>query len=463
MTISVAARSSYETSLIRYGRSWGIWLLLLIAPVGARLFIPRADGTAIVISVANRLPLMTSAVIGVCLGLVVSTMLLPAAYIYLRANTNRRQAWQIEQVAPASRVPIALGRFCADVSVLLGALLALTFAGCFLAWLILPAGTLNVPELALALWVVAAPSLMVVAGVRILFDALPLLRRGLGDFAFLCVWLTILGAPTVDSTRDVGFLANLADPVGFVRPLIQGSGLDDPGFAIGNSAVEPGRVPIDAMSGILSSGYLPSRAAWAAIAFLLAAVAGLVYRPRRARRPSALGARLRQFMPRRPLNAAGAGAPPAPSAALPWSGLFLAEMRLIASGRLMPVLACSAAAIGAVGDWQGAGFPLALLWLVFALSEHAGRSEARGLRQLDETLPTAAWARRLAFIAAGVGSSILLALPHAVLSSDATALSLAAALGAAAACGASMLAAATKSAFAPRMALLIAWYVYVAG
>src|SRR4028118_1003857 len=151
MTALGVARSSLRISLARYSRSRGLWVLLLVAPIGARLFLPRGDGTAIPISVAGQLPVMTSAVIGLCLGLVVSTLLLPAAYIYLRANTNRRQAWQIQDVTPASRVALSLGQFAADVAVLFAALAALTAAGCFLAWLILPPGTLNPFQLAFAL------------------------------------------------------------------------------------------------------------------------------------------------------------------------------------------------------------------------------------------------------------------------------------------------------------------------
>lgn len=84
MSALAVARSSLSTSLVRYSRSWGLWLLLLIAPVGARFWVPREDGTAIVISINEQLPVMTSAVLGVCLGVVVSTLLLPAAYLYLR-------------------------------------------------------------------------------------------------------------------------------------------------------------------------------------------------------------------------------------------------------------------------------------------------------------------------------------------------------------------------------------------
>jgi hypothetical protein len=463
MSAALIARSSLLTSLTRYSRSWGIWILLLIAPVGARLFIPRGDGTTIVISVADQLPVMTSSVIGVCLGVVVSTLMLPAAYIYLRANTNRRQPWQVEEVSPAARVPIALGRFGADVAVLLASLAALTLAGAFLGWLILPAGTLNVLELSFALWAIAAPALMGLAAIRILFDALPLLRGALGDFAYFCIWMATLAVPAIETTGQVGFAANMSDPVGFVRPLIHGSGLVDPGFAIGGAEVKPGRIPIDAMAGLTSPGYLPSRGTWAGLAVLVAMLAGLLYRPHRVRARAGWTARLtRRRQPGAP-PAANPQALAAAPASTPALGLLIAEARLIGSGRLMRVLAAGIALAGIVIDWPKAALPLALLWLVFALSMQAGRAETRGLASLTGTAPFAAWMRRLAFVAAGTGWSVALALPHAIVALEPSALGLAALLGAVAAGTAALLAWLSGSGFAPRIVLLIAWYVYTAG
>jgi hypothetical protein len=462
MSAALIARSSLLTSLTRYSRSWGIWILLLIAPVGARLFIPRGDGTTIVISVADQLPVMTSSVIGVCLGVVVSTLMLPAAYIYLRANTNRRQPWPVEEVSPAARVPIALGRFGADVAVLFASLAALTLAGAFLGWLILPAGTLNLTELIFALWAIAAPALMGLAAIRILFDAVPLLRGALGDFAYFCIWMATLAVPAIETTGQTGFRANMSDPVGFVRPLIHGSGLVDPGFAIGGAEVKPGRIPIDAMAGLTSPGYLPSRGAWAGLAVLVAVLAGLLYRPHRVRARVSWAAKLTQRLQGGAPPAANPQAPAAPPARSPVLGLLIAETRLIGSGGLMRLLAAGVAFAGIFVDWPKAALPLALLWLVFALSTHAGRAEIRGLAALTGTAPLPAWARRLAFVAAGTAWSIALTLPHAVLALDPGSLALAAALGAAAAVTAALLAWLSGSGFAPRIVLLIGWYVYTA-
>jgi hypothetical protein len=458
MSAALIARSSLAMALARYRRSWGIWILLLIAPVGARLFIPRDDGTTIVISIADQLPVMTSAVIGVCLGVVVSTLLLPAAYIYLRANTNRRQPWQVVEVSPAARVPIAFGRYAADLAVLFGALASLNLAGIFLSWLVLPAGALDALSLSFALWVIAGPALMGLAAIRTLFEAVPLLRGALGDLAYFVIWIMTLAMPSASATTKTGLAANMTDPGGFVRPLIYGSGLVDPDFAIGGAAVKPGRLPVDAMAGLFSPGYLPSRLAWTGIALAVVLAAGLLYRPHRARSRPSLSERAGWLLRESAPSAADPNAPPAFMARSRVLALFASEFRLIGGGRPFKLLALTVAGAGLLTG----NAPAALLLLAFALSAHAGRSEGFGLKVLTVTAPTNAWLRRGAFVLAGAGWSALLAFPHAVATLDPASFGVAAALGGIAASAAILLAALSGSAFAPRIVLLIAWYVYTA-
>lgn len=462
MSAAIVARSTLATALTRYSRSWGLWLLLLIAPIGARLFVPRDDGTTIVISIADHLPVMTSPVIGVCLGIVVSTLLLPAAYIYLRANTNRRQPWQVAEVAAAPRVAVALGRFGADVAVLFGALAALNAAGIFLAWLILPWSGFDPLALSFALWVVAGPAVMGLAAVRTLFDAVPLLRGALGDFAYFVLWITSLAAPSGAAISESSFAANMLDFGGFVRPLIYGSGLTEPNFAIGGAEVKPGRIAIDVMAGLLSPGYLPSRLAWAGIALAVVVVAGLIYRPHRARNRPSLGARAGKLLNAGLPPAADRDAPAAGHAALPALSMLAAEFRLIGAGRLFKMLAAAAALLGVFADFKDGALPPLSLLLVFALTAHAGRSENAGLRSLTRNVPTQAWARRAAFVAAGTGWAALIALPHVLVQLDPAGLGTAAALGGIGASAAIAFAAFSGSSFAPRLVLLIAWYAYTA-
>lgn len=451
--------SSWQTSLARYWRSWGLWLLLLVAPVGARYMLP-IDGDGVAIAIGGELPLMTSPFLGVSLGIVVSTLMLPIAWLYLRSNTTRRQPWQIEEVTPASRVAIALGRFGADVVVLLAMLVALTFAGWFLGWLLIPPRPFNLYEITLALWLVAAPALMGVAALRTLFDARPLLRSGFGDFLYFVLWITTIALPSITAGQVTSFATNMVDFAGFVTPLTFASpaGADD--FAIGGIRAAQGNLQLDVMAGLFSPGYIQSRCAWAGIAIALAAFSGLIYRPHLARRRAGKPGRLTAWLSPGAPPKAIANAPAARAAALGWLNLALSEFRLIGAGRAFLLVAALVAALGALVDFRHAASPAALLLLVFALSAHAGRSEARGLLSLTKTAPYAPMFRRTAFIAAGASWTTLLALPALIRTPSLDILILAAGSGAVAALGAIAIAAISGSAFAPRLVLLVAWYGY---
>lgn len=458
--MNAIARSSLVTSLRRYQRSWGLWLLLLIAPIGARFMIPRGDGGGTVIAIGGHLPVMTAAFLGVSLGIIVSTLLLPVGWIYLRSNTNRRQPWQVEEVTAASRVAVALGRWAADAAVLLGVLAALTLAGWILGWLILPAGGFHPGEIALALWLVAAPALLGVAALRILFDAIPATRGSFGDFLYFVTWVASLIAPIGADGSAPGFAVNMYDFPGFLRPLQFGAPGGTDNFAIGGVDVLPGYVPLDVMAGLFSPGYIPSRLAWVAIAVGIAALAGLVYRPHRATRRNLVPGRLARLSALGPPPAAVRHAPPSRPLGVPFIGLIVAEFRLIGAGRLFKLFAIAVAVTAFVADFRHAASPAALLLLIFAATAHAGRSEASGLLALTRTAPQSPWARRLAFLVAVPCWALLLALP-AIPGHGVAIVPQALGTGAVVAFIAVALATISRSAFAPRLVLLIFWYGYL--
>lgn len=451
--------SSWSTSLARYWRSWGLWLLLLVAPVGARYMLP-IDGAGVAIAIGGELPLMTSAFLGVSLGIVVSTLVLPVTWLYLRSNTTRRQPWQVEEVTPGPRVAIALGRFGADVIVLLGMLAALTCAGWFLGWLLIPPRPFNIAEITLALWLVAAPALIGIAALRILFDSRPLLRSGFGDFLYFVLWIASIAAPATTAGQVTSFATNMVDFAGFVTPLTFASpaGADD--FAIGGIRASQGNLELDVMAGLFSPGYVESRFAWIGVAVALTVFAGLIYQPHRPRRRSATANRLTAWLRPGPPPKAIANAPAARDATLGWLNLVFAEFRLIGAGRAFLLIAIGIAVLSAVGDFRHAASPAALLLLVFALSAHAGRSEARGLLALTKVAAFAPMLRRTAFVTAGAAWSVAMALPALVRAPNLETLGLAASSGAGAAMVASAIASVSGSAFAPRLVLLVLWYGY---
>lgn len=451
--------SSLSTSLARYRRSKSLWLMLLTAPIAARFMISEKANEGVAITIDNQLPVLISPVLGIWLGIVVSTLVMPIAFIYLRANTTRRQPWQIEEVIAASRVKIALGRFLADSAILLAMLIALSLAGLILG-LLMTTGPWNPLQIVGLLWLVAAPTFLATAAIRILFDAIPILRGALGDVAFLVIWMTTIITSAINSELPSSLSVNIADLGGAIRPLVEGAPAGSEGFAIGATEIRPGRMNLDVFKGIAAEGYMLSRAVWVLLAFAIAALAGLLYRPhiakarkQRFRWLSQLS--LAKLLPTAEPRDIGAG-----RAAAPVLRLVLMEMRLIAAGNLFPLLAIAAALVGLAPDYRHIGSPAALLLLVFALSAHAGRSEAKGLVALTETMQMSPGARRIAFVIGGILLSLGMAIPAAIISASFDPLQLALMTGAGAAVVAIMLAWATKSPITARILLIVGWYIY---
>jgi len=304
-----------------------------------------------------------------------------------------------------------------------------------------------------------------VAAIRTLFDALRITRGPLGEILYFFLWIAAIAMPAIGAERNANFAANMTDFAGFVRPLTYSLPPDKKSdFAIGASPAQAGRIELDVMAGLLSPGYVESRLAWAGIAVALAGFAGLVYTPHRPRKRRSRGRLLAKLLePGRP-KAAQSDAPPAKLSKIPFAGVVATEFRLIAQGRLWLLLGLVVAAIGAFADFRTIASPAALLLLIFGLTAHAGASEQPRLLALVRTMTISPLQRRLGFVIAGTAWSLALTAPAIVKAASGgayEALWLSLGTGAAAAIAAIVLGAWTRSAFAPRLVLLVAWYMYL--
>lgn len=460
---SAVVASSLTTSLARYGRSMGLWILLLVAPVGARFMIAARGADASLIAVDNRVPWLTSPVLGMALGVVIATLLLPVAFIYLRSNVTLRQPWQVEEVSPASRISIAYGRWLADVTVLAAVLAATTAAGCLLAFVLLPLNEVDLPSIILTVWAIAAPPVAMVASLRLLFDARRLTRGPLGEVLFFVLWMGSLVAVAAGG-QGHGYAANMLDLPGFMSPISYGQGGTD-NFTIGGAEIAAGSAPIrlDILSGILAEGYLASRLTWLAIAALVPLLAGLVYAPHVTGKALKTAPWLKFLEPGR-AGPADPSARPAPAGGLPGMALVVAEARLMAGNRKGLLAMAVVAAVGLFAPYATVAGPAAMLLMVFVTTAHAGRSEQKGLLALTATAALSPTARRIAFVLAGTALALAMAAPagtRGLVGGDPRILLEAAAVGTATSGTAIALAALTRSATAPRLVLLIAWYMYL--
>jgi hypothetical protein len=457
------ASSSLTTSLHRYGRSTGLWILLLIAPVGARFMIAARGDDHALVSVNGQVPWLTSQTLGMAVGVVIATLLMPAAFIYLRANVNKRQPWQVEEVSPASRAAMMFGRWLADVAVLAAVLTATSAAACLLALFMLPLREVNLAHVIIPIWAIAAPPLAMTASLRILFDARRWTRGWLGEVLFFIFWMASL-VLIAAGDKSTGFAANMLDLPGFMSPLSYArGGLDN--FTIGGGEITPGSPPIvlDIMSGVFAPGYLAARLTWLVVTAMIPLIAGLIYAPHvagRARRPARW---LKMLQPGK-APPADPAAPPARPAFIAWLGVLTSEARLIASGRLMMLAMGAVALAGAFVPWSAVAAPAVMLLLVFGATAHAGRSEQAGLLALTRTGLVTPMARRAAFVCAGALLAVIMsagAIAQALIRGELRPLVEAPLMGAATALAAIGLGAATRSATAPRLVLLIAWYGYL--
>ena len=123
-------------------------------------------------------------------------------------------------------------------------------------------------------------------------------------------------------------------------------------------------------------------------------ITGLLYRLHIARRHWRITAAFARWFSAGPTPAVIADAPAARRAGLLLVGLVVAEFRLIGAGKLFLALAALVAAFGMIGEYRHAGSPAAMLLLIFGMTAHAGRSEARKLLTLSNVAPLGPMLRR---------------------------------------------------------------------
>lgn len=389
MTIAGTFTSSAKTDWTRYLRSPALWFVALAAPIAAHYMVPDKGASYAVLTINNNMPELTSSVLGLELGVLTATLLTPLAYIFLRAGPTRHRPWQVSDVAPHSRIIATLGRWISDTAALWVLLACLTLAGLILGIFRLE-DKADIFKTIWALWLPAAPSLALVAAIRLFLDARNLTRRWLGDVIFFVLWIILLLVSIIGSIDPQTELMNpkpFLDPFGFTSPIVGSVDYPVNAVTIGGGANTGETVFIEAWNGVTDAQYMSARLFWLALAGGIAALAGLIWAPMKPRQAALLKKTNAKASKRVSISdtAFKAIAPLAPKGQN-LTGLIVSEIRLILRSKVWVILLAAAALSGFIMPFRMVAAPAILLALIFPLSEESARWEKKSMGQLLETL-----------------------------------------------------------------------------
>lgn len=267
----------FSQQIRRHLRHQAIWIIVIIVLLGARFFIPLPKDGYVTMSINNGYPMPSSGVIGLQLGIVSTLVLTPLAYVYLKSGPTRQSPWQIEDVTPSRRILMELGQGVGDWVILLLMLFWLGVGGLVLCFFRLPLSEIYPAHLFFTLFLISAPAMAMVVGLKRLLSSRPGLREGPGDSIFIMLWFVgnIFAVSAMNSDRPLFY-----DIFGFASSTKLAMDGAISVLAIGPTPPTETLIAIDAVTGLWQTEFLLARAQWTLTGLGLCVLAALIYQSR---------------------------------------------------------------------------------------------------------------------------------------------------------------------------------------
>lgn len=177
------------------GRSFAV-TAVLVALVGAA-FVPPLDAPYAVLRVMGHRGVYNSAWVGAAMALVATIVLSLVGFFLIKNSLERDRRTGVGQLlaaSPLTRVGYGFGKAGSNFGYLTLMVLALIPAAVIVQLARGEVMRVDLWDMILPLVVLALPVLAVVASLALLFEVLPFLRGGLGNFLYLLLWLVALSA-----------------------------------------------------------------------------------------------------------------------------------------------------------------------------------------------------------------------------------------------------------------------------
>lgn len=393
--------------LAGFTRRRGLWAWLALACMLASLALPPADAGYVTVSVGPLRPLYTAETVGLVVGALGVTLLLPAHFIALRiAFPPTRHPLLLTGATPVSDTAFALGRWLADTAFLAGFLLCFGLGALFIQAVRAEAPVEQPLALLGPLLLVGVPSASLLAGFRGLAEARRWTRGPVvAGILMMVAWLIVLPLTTSVSR---GMLGPTADPLGVGQPMHDMSSMV-PGkhgttFGIHITRSIEGSFTWDGFDWT-SGPYLAARGFWFLAGAGLAVIAGLLG-DRFCRRAHTGRTRVTTQPPGKVAPPLGTLQGVHPHHGTGLTILLLAEIRLLRpEWKLLVAWSVGAIALALLTngpDGMRRAVALLLLPALFALGDLGVRASGRSLLPLAVAVPTATGVRLMAGYLAGL-------------------------------------------------------------
>jgi ABC-type transport system involved in multi-copper enzyme maturation permease subunit len=229
-------------------RRYSFLIVLALAVWAGYLFVPPEGAGYRVLQVGVQRGIYNSAWIGLMFGLI-AALYLPLFGFYLVKNAVERDrhtgVGQIIATTPISKPMYVLGKWLSNLAVLVLILSIITVMAVVMQLVRGEQTTINLWALVIPIWLMGLPVITIAAAMSVFFECVSFLRGGLGNLAFLFLWLTTIGvvmSNSVDEATDVAKVTR--DPYGYTQQLvdIQAQVLsDEPDAELGTGLIVRGR------------------------------------------------------------------------------------------------------------------------------------------------------------------------------------------------------------------------------
>ncbi|UCE17593.1 MAG: hypothetical protein JSV84_11985 [Gemmatimonadota bacterium] len=212
-------------------RRYSFLIVLGVTVYAGYAMVPPIDALYNAFVVGGQRGVYNSAWVGTVFGVVVSTLLVLIGFYLIRNAVNRDYETRVGQIiatTPIRKPVYVFGKWLSNLAVLTSILVILTVMALIMQIVRAEDTNIDLWALIAPIWFIGFPTLAIVSAVAVLFETLPLLRRGIGQAVYLCLFTWYIAQPflspetLVPSNDFSGISRTMVD----IRELLESKGVD---------------------------------------------------------------------------------------------------------------------------------------------------------------------------------------------------------------------------------------------